>query len=366
MPKIYIRTFGCTANQADSEVMAGLLARAGYELVSSPKDADLVIFNTCSLKTPTETRLFREIRALSPKQKIIVAGCFPLSFPEDKRMKKFSLLGSFDFKKVAEAVRRTLNGERAIYLSREGEEKLCLPRIRENPKIAKIVISKGCLGGCSFCAGKFARGKLVSCSPKKILCEVRQAVRNGCERIYLTSQDCGCYGFDIGTNIIELLKKVLKEVKGTKILVRVGMMNPQWALKFLNELVEILNRPNMMKFLHIPVQSGSDKVLRLMKREYSIQQFREVVKRVRKEVKGVSISTDIIVGFPGETKQDFQKTIKLLEWLKPEVLNLTKFYERPGIEANKIEPKVPWEEIKRRSRIITEKFNPKKVKQLNK
>jgi threonylcarbamoyladenosine tRNA methylthiotransferase CDKAL1 len=333
MAKIHIYTQGCTANQADSEVLAGLLSQAGHELTKL-SDSELIIFNTCSLKSPTEHSLFRKIQDISKSKKVIVAGCFPLSFPEDKRLGAYSLIGSFDLKKIVEVVEKTLAGEIVVLLNKKAEEKLCLPKIRDNCNIAKIVISKGCLGTCAYCAGKKARGKLVSYSEKMILKEVEQALDDYCPDIYLTSQDCGCWGFDCGTNIVELLKKVL-EVEGAfaNFKVRMGMANPNHIYKLLPKLVEVYKHPKMVKFLHIPVQSGSDKILKAMNRQYTVAQFKEIVTKFRQEIPNISISTDIIVGFPGETNSDFQKTVDLLSWLNPEVLNSTKYWPRKGTSA---------------------------------
>jgi threonylcarbamoyladenosine tRNA methylthiotransferase CDKAL1 len=330
MDKIHIYTQGCTANQSDSEVIAGLLKEASYELCDL-KSADLVIFNTCSLKSPTEQSLFRKIQDISKTKKIIIAGCFPLSFPDDTRLKNYSLLGSFDLKKVVQAVEQTLKGERVVLLSRKAEDKLCLPKIRDNQKIAKVIISKGCLSNCAFCAGKKARGKLASYNIKNIVAEVNQAVADSCNRIYLTCQDTGCYGMDSGTNLIKLVNQVVAVEGNFK--VRIGMMSPQWALKLLPELVEIYKHEKVLKFLHIPVQSGSNKILKLMNRQYTITEFKQVVETFRKEVSGAEIATDIIVGFPDETDTDFQKTIELLKWLKPAVLNTTKYWPRKGTTA---------------------------------
>jgi threonylcarbamoyladenosine tRNA methylthiotransferase CDKAL1 len=330
MTNIHIYTQGCTANQADSEVLKGLLKEAGYE-ITKLDEADVIIFNTCSLKSPTEQSLFRKIQDISKTKKVIIAGCFPLSFPKDKRLETYSLVGSFDLKKIVEAVEKTLTGERVILLSRTAEEKLCLPRIRDDKNIAKVVISKGCLGSCTYCAGKKSRGNLVSYNIEKIVEESKQSISEGCNRIYLTSQDCGCWGFDKGIDITELLKQVL-ELEGD-FKVRMGMANPNHIYKLLPKLIEIYKHPKMLKFLHIPVQSGSDKVLKTMNRQYTIKQFKEIVTKFRKEVPNISISTDIIVGFPDETETDFQQTINLLNWLQPEVLNFTKYWPREGTLA---------------------------------
>jgi threonylcarbamoyladenosine tRNA methylthiotransferase CDKAL1 len=330
MAKIHIYTQGCTANQADSEVLAGLLSQAGHELTKLA-DSELVIFNTCSLKSPTEHSLFRKIQDISKTKNVIVAGCFPLSFPEDGRLENYSLIGSFDLKKIVEVVDQTLQGKRTTLLNRKAEEKLCLPRVRDNKKIAKIVISKGCLGNCAYCAGKKARGMLVSYNIEKIASDAKQAILDGCDQLYLTSQDCGCYGFDVGTDIDELLNQILNLDGRFK--VRMGMANPNHIHKLLPKLLATYKHPKMRKFLHIPVQSGSDTVLKAMNRQYTIKQFKEIVTSFRKEIPNLSISTDFIVGFPGETEKEFKKTVELLNWLKPEVLNCTKYWPRKGTEA---------------------------------
>jgi threonylcarbamoyladenosine tRNA methylthiotransferase CDKAL1 len=330
MARIYIRTFGCTANQADSEVLKGLLTEAGYTLTTL-EDSDLIIFNTCSLKTPTEARLFRKIQDISKTKKIIIGGCFPLSFPEDPRLTNFSLLGNFNFKQAVDVVERTLAGERVVLLNKKAEEKLNLPHVRDDDKTAKIVISKGCLGNCTYCAGKLARGQLVSYSSDKIIKEAKKAISEGCDKIYLTSQDCGCYGFDIKTDIVELLEKIL--ALDGKFKVRMGMANPNHVYQLLPKIVEVYKHPKILKFLHVPIQAGSDKVLTSMNRQYNVKEFKEIVTTFRREIPKLSIATDIIVGFPGETESDFKKTVDLLDWLKPEVLNFTKYWPRKGTVA---------------------------------
>ncbi|MBT3940597.1 tRNA (N(6)-L-threonylcarbamoyladenosine(37)-C(2))-methylthiotransferase [Candidatus Woesearchaeota archaeon] len=359
---IHIYTQGCTSNQSDSEVMAGLLTRAGYEL-SDLKSADLVIFNTCSLKTPTESRLFRKIYDHAKNKKVIIAGCFPLSFPDDLRLKNYSLIGSFDLKHVVDAVERTLCGERVILLSRKAEDKLCLPKIRDKPKLAKVVISKGCLSNCSFCAGKRARGNLVSYDPEKIVEEVRQAVKKGCNKIYLTSQDTGCYGMDCDTNLIHLVKNVVSVDGNFKI--RIGMMSPQWALHLQPALLEIMKYEKVRKFLHIPVQSGSNNVLKLMNRNYTVADFKKIVTTFRKAFPESTLATDIIVGFPGETETDFQETVKLLAWLQPEVLNLTRYWPRKGTPAGELK-QLPRKIVSERSIILHNLFENIKKKRKEK
>jgi len=219
-----------------------------------------------------------------------------------------------------------------------------LPYIPSKEDITIIPISEGCLGDCNYCSVKFARGKLKSYKIEDIIKQIKG------KKILLTSQDTGCYGLDINTNLVELLKQVVK-VKGN-FQVRVGMMNPEHVLPILKDLVEVYKDKKIFKFIHIPIQSGSNNVLKEMNRRYTVEDFIKIVKEFRKQIPEIHISTDIIVGYPTETEEDFKKTINLLEKLKLEVINLSRFAPRPKTAALKLK-QLPVEEIKRRSIIIS-------------
>ncbi len=358
MKKIYASVFGCPSNIADYEIALGLLKQTGFEIVESAEAADLNIIFTCIVKNPTEQRMVRMIQELTkPGKPLIVAGCMPKTSHRtiEKINPSASLVGPDSIEHIVDVACGALNGKKIIFVSDERKPKLGLPRIRKNKTVGIVPISIGCLSQCSYCAVKFARGRLQSYPIEKIVEEVGKLVKESCAEIWLTSQDNGCYGFDTETNLAALLKKVC--LVDSKFKIRVGMMNPAYVKneKLLNGLVEAYKNEKVMKFLHLPVQSGSDRILRLMKRGYTVAEFEKIVERFRKEIPDLFLSTDIIIGFPGETEKDFQATIKLLKKVKPNKVNVSKFGARPGTEASKMKQldiKIINERSKRLHRIV--------------
>lgn len=333
--KVYIRTFGCTLNQSDSEVMKGLLAEAGHKLVSSVNNAELVLFNTCTVKDNPEKRFFSELEKVNRlKKKVVVAGCIPQADPYDGRLKNISLMGVRNLNHVVEVVEETKGGRVVRFLDFVEEARLNLPKIRKNPVVEIIPLCAGCLGECSYCKTRFARGKLMSYNASAIKKQFENAIKEDVKEVWLTSQDNGAYGKDVGSSLPKLLRELLS-IKGTY-RVRLGMLNPNHALEFLDELIDVYKHPNMFKFVHLPVQSGSNKILKLMNRKYKVEDFVRIVKRFRREIPNITVATDIICGFPGETEKDFGKTYNMLEELKIPVVNLTKFCPRPGTPAKKM------------------------------
>ncbi|MEE9323499.1 MAG: tRNA (N(6)-L-threonylcarbamoyladenosine(37)-C(2))-methylthiotransferase, partial [Candidatus Aenigmarchaeota archaeon] len=207
-------------------------------------------------------------------------------------------------------------------------------KIRKSPLVNITEIASGCLGSCAYCIVKLARGDLRSRSVKDIAKEVGNSLRDGCKEIWITSQDCGCYGLDIETNLIELLEMAVS-IKG-EFRIRVGMMNPTHIKPILSELIEIYKHPKIYKFIHIPVQSGSDRILRKMRRGYRAKDFERMVKEFRDSLPNITLSTDIIVGFPGESESDFEETLGLVRRIKPDIVNVSKFGSRPRTEASRM------------------------------
>jgi threonylcarbamoyladenosine tRNA methylthiotransferase CDKAL1 len=350
--EIFIRTFGCTLNQSDSEVMSGLLVKAGHKLVGSVEDAELVLFNTCTVKDNPEKRFFSELeRARSTGKKAVVAGCVPQAEPGNELLRSFSVVGVRNLDRIVEAVEATAKGGVVRMLDMRNNPRLNLPKIRKNPAVEIIPLSSGCLGECSYCKTRFARGELFSYDVCAIRKQFADAIRDGIKEVWLTSQDTGAYGKDIGKSLPELLNELLM-VKGDYE-VRLGMLNPNHALEFLEDYVRILKHPNMFKFAHLPVQSGSDRVLKLMNRKYVVKDFTRIVKKLRKEVPLVTIATDIICGFPGESDADFEATCKLLEKFRIPVVNITKFCPRPGTPAARMK-RLSTRIVKARTKMVVE------------
>lgn len=357
--KIHIITFGCSNNQAESEIMSGLLVKAGYSITNNIKNSDLVIVNTCLVKFPTENRVIKLIKNIiknHPEKKLIIAGCMPEGdykttvslFP------KASLVSTHHITKIVEAVNKTLKRKRIEFLGLKKEIKLGLPRIRKNPVINIVPISSGCNSMCSYCCVRFVKGELFSYPINNIVNEVMQGVKQGCREIWITSQDNSCYGFDINTGLVNLLKEIVK-IPG-KFYVRIGMMNPKNVLKILPDLIKIYKNKKVFRFLHIPVQSGNDIILKKMNRKYNVKDFKKIINSFKKEIPNITVSTDIIVGFPAETENQFNDSLNLIKWLKPDVLNISRFWPRPETKASKMKNKIHGRITKQRSRILTKLF----------
>jgi threonylcarbamoyladenosine tRNA methylthiotransferase CDKAL1 len=350
--RIFIRTFGCTLNQSDSEVMAGLLVKAGHKLVRDIAKAELVLFNTCTVKDNPEKRFFSELaKVLAMKKKVVVAGCVPQAEPGNELLKNISVVGVKNLSKIVEAVEQTAKGNAVEMLGTSSNPRLNLPKVRKNPVVEIIPLCSGCLGECSYCKTRLARGKLFSYDAKAIKQQLESAIADGVKEVWLTSQDCGAYGKDIGSSLPALLGELLKVEGDYRI--RLGMLNPNHALEFLDELIVLLKDPRMFKFVHLPVQSASNRILKLMNRKYRIEDFVRIVKKLRKEIPMITIATDIICGFPGETEADFEKTCLVMEKLRIPVVNITKFSPRSGTPADRMQ-KLSTRIVKARSKRLME------------
>ncbi len=259
----------------------------------------------------------------------------------------FSFLGT-----NIECVLKAVKEERYVKIS-SGKCRLELPKKRQNPVVDIIPISQGCLGNCSYCIVKRTRGGLDSCREELILSNVEKAVLERVGEIWLTAQDTGAYGFDTGGNLPSLLNKISKI--GGDFRVRVGMMNPNHALEFMDELIKSYTDEKIYKFLHIPLQSGNDGVLKDMNRRYTINDFRRIISKFRRNFNHITISTDVILGFPTETEEAFQNTLRIIRETKPEVLNISRFWLRPGTKAGKFK-QLPTRITKERSRLMNSIF----------
>lgn len=350
--RVLVKNYGCSANLADGEVLAGCLAKAGYELAASASEADVAIYNTCAVKGPTENRIIETLRRVPPDKKVIVAGCLPLiNFERLRREVRFDgAVGPAAGERIVDVVRRVLGGEKVVALEAalDAKPELSLPRLKSNPVISVIPVSYGCLGACAYCCVVFARGRLRSYTIKDVTERVQRDLAADAKEFWVTSQDMACYGRDIGTNLTALIK-ALGDVEGD-FRVRVGMMTPNLAQDMLDDLIDAFKNEKVFKFVHLPVQSGDDQVLKRMRRFYTAQDFRELVDAFRAAFPEVTLATDVICGFPGETQKAFENTLKLIGEVKPDIVNVSKFFARPRTAAAEmhdvfVEPT----EIKRRS-----------------
>ncbi|KAL6885879.1 hypothetical protein ACP4OV_010140 [Aristida adscensionis] len=361
---IYVKTFGCSHNQSDSEYMSGQLSAFGYAITEEPEGADLWLINTCTVKNPSQSAMTTLIsKGKTANKPLVVAGCVPQGSQGLKELEGISIIGVQQIDRVVEVVEETLKGHEVRLLSRKTLPSLDLPKVRKNRFIEILPINVGCLGACTYCKTKHARGHLGSYTIDSLVGRVKTVVSEGVREIWLSSEDTGAYGRDIGTNLPNLLNAIVAELPADRsTMLRIGMTNPPFILEHLKEIAAVLRHPCVYCFLHVPVQSGSDAVLTAMNREYTVSEFRKVVDTLCELVPGMQIATDIICGFPGETDEDFAQTVDLVkEYIFPQV-HISQFYPRPGTPAARMK-KVPSNEVKKRSRELTsvfESFSPYK------
>lgn len=309
--KFYIETYGCTANQGDSMRIKAQLIKDGHERVEVQEEADTVVVNTCIVTRRTELNVTKRIYELEMMGKnLIIAGCLPAA--------RYDLISG---KENIE----TLTPKSLDTLFDYG---VC-------GVIGTVNISNGCVGDCSYCIVKKARGDLLSYTPERIAGSVRMLVDDGAREVRITSQDCSAYGLDGGMRLPELTSKITS-IDGD-FQIRIGMMNPFTLCDILDETIDAFSNPKVFKFLHVPVQSGSDKILKLMNRNYRVSDFIEIVRAFRKRFSDITLSTDFIIGFPSETEEDFNESIDLLKKLEPEKVNITRFSPRPYTKASYME-----------------------------
>jgi len=351
--RVYVKSFGCSANLADGEVIAGCLSKAGFEVVDEPQDAEILLYNTCAVKSPTENRVIDILRKAPRDKRLVVTGCLPLiNFERLKNEVEFDgVTGPAPGAKIVEILCRVVAGEKVVFLGGVSKPSLCLPRIPVNPVVSVVPINYGCLGDCSYCCVHFARGRLRSYLVDEIVERVKQDLVSGAREVWLTSQDTACYGKDIGASLADLLRRICG-IEGD-FFVRVGMMNPNHVMGMLDELVEAYKCGRVFKFLHLPVQSGDDEVLELMNRRYAVEDFKRIVQAFREEIPRLTLSTDVICGFPGENREAFEQTKKLVREIQPDIVNVSKFFSRPRTPAEKM-VSLPPKEVKMRSREVAE------------
>ncbi|MEM3884502.1 MAG: tRNA (N(6)-L-threonylcarbamoyladenosine(37)-C(2))-methylthiotransferase [Nitrososphaerota archaeon] len=353
--KVYAEVYGCAANQADGEIILGLLEGAGFRIVSNPDEADLNVLVTCAIKKPTSDRMLERAKKFHESGKpLLIAGCMVTA--EWKAIRKIApsavFIGPRDIYKVVEVISSRMNLE-CCRTALNINSKLGLRRYRRNRVVGIVPVSEGCRWArCTFCIVPIARGPFFSYPMSEVVDEARKMLEDGCREIWLTSQDMGSYGLDFGKNMLPDLINEVARLQGT-FFIRVGMMNPIYLSPILDDLIASYLNPKVFKFLHLPLQSGSDKVLRDMGRGYTLQLFKKIVEKFKTLIPELTLATDIIVGYPTESEEDFEMSIKVLNEIKPDIVNISKFYPRPGTPANKL-PRLPSRLVDERSKVMTE------------
>eukprot|EP00850_Spirogloea_muscicola_P004552 SM000019S05096 [mRNA] locus=s19:890270:893256:+ [translate_table: standard] len=338
--------------------MAGQLAAYGYRLVDDPAAADLWLINTCTVKSPSQSAMNTVIqRGRAAGKPLVVAGCVPQGDRHAAELEGLSVVGVQQIHRVVEVVEEALKGHAVRLLGRAAAlPSLDLPKVRKNRHVEILPISAGCLGACTYCKTKHARGHLGSYPVATLVERVRAVVAEGVAEVWLSSEDTGAYGIDIGADLPTLLHALAAELpQDRRCMLRVGMTNPPFVLRHLEAVAAALRHPCLYAFLHVPLQSGSDAVLKAMNREYTVADFHQVVDTMLRLVPDIQLATDIICGFPGETDADFEETVAVVEHYRFPHVHISQFYPRPGTPAARMK-RVPTAVVKQRSRQLTAAF----------
>ncbi len=348
--KVYLEVYGCTANKSDASLIKGILKNNNYKVVDEINNADTLILLTCTVIDTTEQRMMSRLKLLKDTgKKIIVGGC--MASVQSDKVKSIIPNARLLPPQYSHQILDVLNFEKPIF---KQKNKTQLSKYYEDI-FAPISIAEGCNFSCSYCITSKARGKLKSYPIDEITQDICSAIRQGCREIQLTSQDTSSYGLDIGNDLGELLLKISK-IEGV-FRVRVGMMNPYTCLKNIKSIITGFKFLNIYKFLHLPVQSGDNIILEKMNRKYLVKDFLKIIKNFRKYYPDITISTDVIVGFPTETDSQFQHTVDLLEEVKPDITNITRYSARPYTKAKNMNGRVNTSIVKERSKYLTELCN---------
>lgn len=354
--KAIVLNFGCSANRAISEGLAGILENNGYILEDSTHNAGLIIVNTCIVKQNTEHRMKSLLTSLPIDRKIIITGCLPsvmqdwvnINVPHAKILlpEQASSLLDIITNKNQDRIDQQISSEWDWIYTKE--------RSWINPYIAAVEISRGCLGNCSYCIVKHVKGDLRSRTPTSILNEIINVVRHGIKEIWLTSQDTGVYGWDLTPSIFlpDLIGDITKISGDFRI--RLGMMTPFTLEQFIDPLITQMNNPKVFNFLHLPIQSGSNTILKAMRRKETVENFVKLIRKLRKNIPNVVFSTDIIVGFPNETEEDYLLSESLIKKTNPTIINISKYTDRPGTDASRMKGKIPSKIKASRSKRLTD------------
>ena len=348
-PLLAVISQGCAANFGDGEKIARVFAEDYRVVFGMPEevtgDAEkpaAFVLNVCTVKGNSGAlKLLREAMSTAPEARLFITGCAPKDFREE--------VSKITDKVIYISLKELLASDcHAPHGARND-----IP-LRESPLVGIVNIEEGCLDACAYCSTRLVKGRLHSYPAADIVQQVKSLVADGCIEIQLTGQDCGCYGFDTGTNLAELVAQILDEVPGNYKM-RLGMGNPRHMLRYTDALLKCFEDERVYKFIHLPVQSGSENILKAMNRKHSAQDYVDLAEAFNR-IPRFTLSTDLIVGFPGESERDFQDTLAILEKTRPTVCNITRFVPRPNTPAFNMQGAVPDSIKHERSAALAEAF----------
>ena len=354
--KVHITTFGCQMNEYDSARIIDLLTDMGYQQAAGQGQADLIIFNTCSVRAKAQDKLysflgpFRDYKRTHPKTRIVVAGC--VAQQEGRRMLKMLpqvdlVLGPDALPDLPRIIPLVERGQRLVYTSLQGQKEM--PLSGRSPGLkAQVTVMRGCDNFCSYCVVPYVRGREVSRPLQAIVSEVSALVENGAREVRLLGQNVNSYAGEHGEDFARLLRAVAKVPLLKRI--RFTTSHPK---DLSPSLIEVMaTEAKVMKEIHLPAQSGSNRVLEAMNRGYTRERYLGLVERLREAVPGISVGGDIIVGFPGESEDDFQRTMRLLEEVSYDFLFSFQYSDRPPAPACDLPAKVSEPEKRRRLLVL--------------
>jgi len=353
--KVYIIVYGCWLNKALFRATYRALNSISVNLVNDLSSADTVILFSCAVRASVERKILRCIRSLVQKGKrVIVTGCLPPLRPSSILSidNNISLIGPYSINEVIELLKT--DKHKISILPSDGWTSIC--PYKYSPEVDGIEyivpIQMGCMNRCTFCIEPIVKSKLSSLSRDTVVSAVDDAVKRGAKIVVLTGQDVAAYGRERGDNLVTLLSDLLKKVKG-EYLLRLGMMEPSLLLSMLDDILELYSDPRVIKYLHLPLQSGDDKVLKLMNRRYTVDEYIGIVRAFRSKYPMLTLVTDIIVGFPGEDKTAFENTIEVIKKIEPDKVHVARYTPRPFTLGYVMDYTIPEAEKKLRSRILS-------------
>jgi threonylcarbamoyladenosine tRNA methylthiotransferase MtaB len=348
MPKVAFYTLGCKSNQYETDRMTKIVSDAGFEIVPYPGPADTYVINTCTVTGNADKKSRHAVRyakKMSPSAKVIVTGCYVETDRFNMKEADTILSNKDKFNLVQYLPSRPLNISPSFTPSSSSS-----PRIRAN-----LMIENGCENFCSYCIVPHVRGKITSMPFDQVMAEAKQMVKDGVKEIILTGINLGEYALEPETkrlgsdrsnrnrdvqSQVPMLINELSKIDGL-LRIRLSSIEPMYID---DELIETVKKnPKVCKHLHIPMQSGDDRILKAMNRNYTAKDFLSMAKKVKKQIKDVAITTDIIIGFPGEDEKAFKNTLKLIDKIQFSRIHIFSYSDRPGTQAsnfkNKIDPK---------------------------
>ena len=368
MNTVGIYTLGCKVNTYESEYIINELEKNGYEIKNFEDICDIYIINTCTVTNSSDSKskkIIRQAIKRNPKACIVVMGCFIAANPDYNEPGVDILLGNKDKSKIIDLLKEYKNKKEIIniqYTDRIKEfEDMYIDNFPGRTR-AFVKIQDGCDNFCSYCIIPYVRGKCRSKAENKVIDEVRALVNNGYKEVVLTGIHTGSYGVDLDTSFADLLKKLVK-IDG---LLRLRISSIE-ATELNEEVLDVLRSSKVLvDHLHIPIQAGSDEILRKMNRKYNLDYFKDKIKEIRSIRPNIAISTDVIVGFPGETEELFNKTIKTCREIEFSKLHVFPYSERKGTASSKMNNKIPGNIKKERARKLIEVSQELEIKYMKK